>query len=185
MKYLPIYIVLFVILFSCKDASEISSGQAISMVEDYMENNPIFETGKFHTDKMKLNARKDESMLSELQKLENDGYIIITDQKKRKKWFSSDSIFTIIPTLTEKSFPYVVKQNKNNVEVKTIKYRIDGAQKVTFERKTDHIATFNVILLKEKTPFYTFGKDSNPNSDFITRKFKAKYEDETGWKLVK
>ncbi|MXV38942.1 hypothetical protein GO491_09700 [Flavobacteriaceae bacterium Ap0902] len=170
---------------SCKDSQDISSGQAMSMVTDYVAENPIFETGKFQINKFKLNSTKDQDLIVKLQELESEGYIEIIDEKKRRKWFSKDSVFIITPTLTDKSYPYIVKQNRNNVEVKTLIYEIDLKQEVNFEKKTSKQATFNVLLLKEKTPFYQFGKDSNPNSDFITRKFKARYTPERGWQLVK
>ena len=47
------------------------------------------------------------------------------------------------------------------------------------------MATCVVVLDKEKTPFYSFGKDPYPNSNFITQKFKLKYNERSGWKIIK
>lgn len=185
MKKLIFLLCVFATIVSCKNSGEITSSQAESMVEDYLETNPLYETGFFNTNQMKLKSDKDAEMIDVIQSLENEGLIEIVNEKARKKWFSKDSVFVITPTLSQKALPYVVEQNKNKTEVKTVEYKLDKKQKINFNRKDKKVATFNVVLLKEKTPFYTFGKDQNPNSDFITKKFKAKYSEENGWELVK
>jgi len=53
------------------------------------------------------------------------------------------------------------------------------------EKSTEKMATCVVVLDKEKTPFYSFGKDPYPNSNFITQKFKLKYNERSGWKIIK
>lgn len=184
MKNLIILSFAFILLFSCKNTGEITSSQAENMVEDYLETNPLYETGFFSTHQMKLKSNKDSEQIEQIQQLESEGLIEIVDEKSRKKWFSKDSVFVITPTLTQKALPYVVEQGKNRTEVKTVEYKLNDKQEVNFNRKDKKVATFNVILLKEKTPFYNFGKDQNPNSDFITKKFKAKYSEENGWGLV-
>ena len=184
MKELIAIFAIFLLIFSCKESSELSAEQAENMVEDYMETNPIFETTNFDTSKMRLSSKKDAELLNALLNLESEGLVEIVDEKSRKKWFSKDSVFVITPTLTTDATPFVVKQSKNKTEVKTVNYILDKKQDVIFERKSKNVATFNAILLKEKTPFYAFGDDQNPNADFITKKFKAKYSEEFGWELV-
>lgn len=183
MRNLALFILSTLFLVACNTTGEINSSQAKSLVEDYVEMNPIFETGKFNTHKMRLVSNKDSVLITSLQQLETQGYIEIENVKARKKWFSKDSVFVITPTLTQKAFPFVVKQNANNTQVKTIAFKLDEKQEINFERKGKNVATFNAILLKEKTPFSVFGKEENPKATFITKKFKAKYSEENGWVL--
>ena len=102
----------------------------------------------------------------------------------RKRWFSKDSVYIITPTLTQEALPYLVKQNKNNAEVKTIIYKLNE-KKITMEKSTEKVMVCIAVLDKEKTPFYNFGKDPYPNASFITQKFKLKYNEKTGWKIIK
>ena len=171
-------------IISCQQSGEISATQAENLVENYLELNPLYETGDFNTTQMRLTTDKDNELITAIQQLENEGLVEINEARARKKWFSKDSVMIITPNLTVAATPYVVKQGKNKTEVKTVVYQLDEKQDVTFENKSKTVATFNAVLLKDKTPFYAFGRDKNPNSEFITRKFKAKYSEEYGWELV-
>lgn len=183
MKNILVLVLFTVFLFSCKESGEITAKQAENLVEEYIEMNPQYETGSFSTNQMRLRSDKDQDLINSLTALENEGLVEINEAKKRKKWFSKDSVMIITPSLTVKATPYVVKQGKNQTEVKTVNY-LPKHQTITFDRKSKTVTTFNTVLIKEKTPFYAFGKDQNPNSDFITKKFKAKYSEEYGWELV-
>ena len=171
-------------MFSCKTESELSSSKAERMVEEYLLQNPHFETTNFNTNRMRLNSKNDEDLISQIQTLEEEGWIEIVDEKSRKRWFSKDSVFVITPSLTTKSLPYIVQQNRNNTQVKTIVYELDKSRGIIFNRKAKKTATFNAVLMKNKTPFYDFGKDQNPNSNFITKSFRARFTESEGWKLV-
>lgn len=184
MKNLILIIGLGLGLMSCKTSGDITAAEAKDMVISYLQTNPMYETTQFNTSKMRLRSDKDSAQIHQIQALENEGLVEVVDEKSRKKWFSSDSVFVLTPVLTKKALPYVIKQGNNKTEVVTIKYILDENQEVSFNQKTERRATFHVILLKDKTPFYAFGKDSNPNSDFITKEFKAKYDQEKGWSLV-
>lgn len=185
MKNLSLLIISLLFITSCNTSGEITSAHAEGLVEEYLALNPHYETAYFDTNKMRLSSKKDAELIETIRDLEDQGLIEIVDENSRKKWFSKDSVFVITPNLTKEALPYVVKQAKNRTEVKTVEYELDDSRDILFTRKTDKSVSFNAILLKKKTPFYSFGKDKNPNSEFITKEFKAKYVEEKGWILVR
>ena len=86
---------IFITLVACNTSNKINTDEATTLITEYLEENPLYETGKFNTNKQKL------------------------------------------------------------------------------------------VTNKDKTPFYSFGKDPYPNSNFITQKFKLKYNEKSGWKIIK
>ena len=169
---------------ACNNSKQLDNDEITELISSHLEEQPLFETAKFRTDKQKLVTNKDRETIDAIQKLTDDGFIEINDEKTRKRWFSKDSVHIITPVLTKETLPYLVKQNKNSAEVKTIIYKLNE-KKITIEKNTENVAVCTVILDKEKTPFYVFGKDPYPNASFITQKFKLKYNENTGWKIIK
>ena len=172
MKFYFSLIVLALSFFTaCNSSNQISKDEVSNLIADYLEENPLFETGKFNTNKQKLDSTKDKDLLITIQELADEGLIDINNEKSRKRWFSKDSVYIISPTLTKEALPYLVKQNKN--------------KGITIEKNSEKVVICNVVLDKEKTPFYNFGKDPYPNTTFITQKFKLKYNEKNGWKIIK
>ncbi len=174
----------FSTLLACTPNKELTVSEAEKLISSQLEEKPLFETGKFSTDKQRLESKKDEKLISAIQNLADDGLIEINDEKVRKKWFSKDSVYIIEPTLTKAALPYVVTHNKKSSVVKTILYKLNP-KSITIEKNNEKTAICTAVLDKEKTPFYHFGKDPNPKSAFISRKFKLKYDENTGWKITK
>ena len=170
---------ILITLVACSTSNKIDTDEATALITEYLEENPLYETGKFNTHKQKLVTNKDKELIESIQQLSDEGLIAINNEKTRKKWFSKDSVYVISLTLSEEALPYLVKQNKNSAQVKTIIYKLND-KKVTLEKSTEKMATCVVILDKEKTPFYSFGKDPYPNSNFIIQKFKLKYNEKSG-----
>ena len=183
-KYLLLSVVSLLGLIACNNSKQISTDEASELITAYLEEKPLYETGKFNIHKQRLTASKDKTLIESIQRLSDDGLITIDNEKARKKWFSKDSVFIITPTLTKEAVPYIVKQYKNSATVKTIIYRLNEKQ-ITIDKSDEKSAACTVILDKEKTPFYNFGKDPNPNATFITQKFKLKRNEKTGWKIIK
>ncbi|GIJ93428.1 hypothetical protein [Capnocytophaga stomatis] len=181
--YLSI-IILALFSISCKSDKELSSSDAKYLISAYLEEKPLYETGKFSTDKQRLEAKKDKELIKAIENLVDDGYVEINNEKIRKKWFSKDSVHIIEPTLTKLALPYIISHNKKTSVVKTIIYKLNEKQ-INIEKNNEKTAVCTVILDKEKTPFYHFGKDPNPKLMFISRKFKLKYDENSGWKIVK
>ena len=183
-KNLTTIVIIFITLIACNTSNKIDTDEAATLIADYLEENPLFEIGKFDTYKQKLSTNKDRDLIASIQQLSEDGLIEINNEKRHKKWFSKDSTYVIAPTLTKNAASYLVKQNKNSSQVKTIIYKLND-KRVTIEKSSEKSAICVVVLDKEKTPFYRFGKDPYPNSTFITQKFKLKYNENTGWKVIK
>lgn len=187
MKYLitkSLLLCFALVMFSCQNSGEISASQAEGIIEDFLEENPYFETGTINTNKMKLSFAKDSLLVNQIAKLENEGFLELSDEKKRKKLLAKDSIWIFTPILSSKALPYVVEQGKNSTSVKTLTYELDDSREIIFDSKTANSATCSAILQKVKTPFFFFGKDKAKTS-FITQKFKLKYKEESGWVVVK
>lgn len=174
-----------ILLISCDSKENLDSSKAQQLIEFYLEEKPMFEVGKFDTDEQRFISSKNEKILAVINELVDNGFVTIDGEKSRKKWFSKDSVFIITPTLTKKAIPYVVEQNKNYSTVKTIIYSLYEEKEIQIEKNGDKSATCIAVLAKGKTPFYAFGKDNNPKSEFITRKFKLKFDKELGWEVVK
>lgn len=185
MKSLFSIITLVALLFtSCTPSKELTGGQVEDLISAHLEKYPLFEKGKFDTDKQRLEYAKNKELIEAIQELIDENFIEVNNEKVRKKWFSKDSVYIIEPTLTKKALPYVINHNKNSSTVKTILYKLNERE-IVIEKNNEKTAICKVVLDKEKTPFYYFGKDPNPKSDFITRRFKFKYDENTGWKIVK
>lgn len=183
-KYFLLATLSLLTFVGCNQGNKLDNSDVTDLIANYLEENPLYETGKFNTNKQKLSNSSDKELIDAIEQLTNDGLIEINNEKVRKKWFSKDSVHIITPALTKEALPYLVKQNKNNAEVKTILYKLNE-EKITLEKSAENVAVCTVILDKEKTPFYYFGKDPYPNASFITQKFKLKYNEKTGWKIIK
>ncbi|MDO5607053.1 MAG: hypothetical protein Q4G08_01235 [Capnocytophaga sp.] len=183
MRFVTLILVTLVAV-SCKSEGEIAPRQARKIIENHLANSPLYETGNFNTYKQKLDSNKDHVLLNSLETLADNGLIEINNEKTRKKWFSKDTVLILSPMLTKAALPYVVKHDKNSVTVKTIVYELNDKD-IVLEKNSNKTAVCTAVLDKEKTPFYEFGKDPHPNHQFITRKFRLKYDEKSGWKVVK
>lgn len=180
--YLSVTALLFA--FGCNRGSGVSSDEAKDAVEVYLEDFPLFETGYVSLSKLKLSEQRDSVLINDIESLRKEGFINLVTDNKKKKWLSKDSVWIVSPVLTQKAVPYVVEQMPSKAEVKTVEYVIDDDAEVVFDRKAEKSATCTVVLHKVKTPFYAFGKDAMPNSSFITKKYKLRYHEESGWRVV-
>lgn len=170
--------------FGCKSDKELTTSSLEMLISNYLKEKPLFEVGDFNVEKQRLDMKKDKELIKVIQKLTEEGFVQIDNEKTRKKWFSKDSVYVIEPVLTKQALPYVVSHHKKKTVVKTIIYTLN-TQEFSIEKKNETTAVCTAILDKEKTPFYLFGKDPNPKSEFITRKFRLKYDENLGWKVIK
>lgn len=118
-----------------------------------------------------------------IKDLAKEGYINIEEENVKKRFLSKDSIWQFSLSLTEKSLPYVINQKPNKTEVKTIEYQLNKDKEIVFIKKMKKYCVHSCFA-KSKNTFYTFGKDKTSKSNFITRKFKLKYNAENGWQVV-
>ena len=115
--------------------------------------------------------------------MEKEGYIEFENESAKKKWLSKDSIWNVTVKLTEKAHPYVINQKSDKVTVKTIEYTLDKSNNLQLNNRSKKSATASVMLSKQYTPFIVFSKDKNPNTKFITKKYKLRYSEENGWSI--
>lgn len=176
---------LFLLAFySCGGDADLSSSKAKSLLVNYLESNPLYETGQISTSKLRLRYDKDMDLVNQIKDLRKEGFVEIIKERYRERLFSSDTVWVLTPKLTEKSLPYIINQRKNKTEVITLNYKLAEEQDIIFTSKNSNSASANVKLMKERTPFHAFGDETNPNSDFVTKKFKFRHNEERGWYLV-
>ncbi|MDR0229044.1 MAG: hypothetical protein LBI72_08285 [Flavobacteriaceae bacterium] len=171
-------------IISC-DNKTLNTTVATEAIADYMEEMPIYESATFEVGEVKFRLSKEKELIEKYKNLEKEGYIDFSDEITKKKWLSKDSIWTVTIKLTDKAMPYVIEQKSNKLKVKTIDYRVNKDSGIQIEDKNKKSASASVKLLKEVTPFAFLKADSSPHTEFIIRKFKLKYNEDTGWRVAK
>ncbi|MGG5576603.1 hypothetical protein ACPDHL_04575 [Myroides sp. C15-4] len=178
-------VLLLTVTFISCDNKSLNSSKAITAIEAYMETQPIYESTIFTVGDTKLRTRKDADLIQQYQQLAEEGYLNLADFSTKKRFMSKDSLWQGTIKLTAKAHPYVLEQKGNKIKVKTIEYLVDKDNGFQLDSKGKKSATATVMLKKSPTPFHFLKEDKSPNTEFITRKFKMKYAEETGWKITK
>ncbi|MTG96675.1 MULTISPECIES: hypothetical protein [Myroides] len=169
-------------LTACNN-KDISSSRAFDTIGAYLNEKPEFESTTLTLGKKKLRMRKDSLQIEQYKTLEKGGYLEFEDENSKKKWLSKDSIWNVTIKLAEKAHPYVIDQKNDKVTVKTILYTLGDSSNLQLNNNSKKSATASVMLNKEYTPFIALAKDKNPNTKFITKKFKLRYSETTGWSV--
>lgn len=188
MKYkhfLGAFTILFSLLFISCDNKTLNTAVATEAIANFMEEKPIYESAAFEVGEVKFKVNKEQGLIKEYKSLEKDGYIKFSDEITKKRWLSKDSTWTVTIKLTEKANPFVIEQNNNKLKVKTIDYRVNKDSGIQIESKNNKSASASVKLVKEVTPFAFLKADSSPHTEFIIKKFKLKYSEDTGWTVAK
>lgn len=172
-----------VILFSSCNNKDITSSKAFDTIESHLTDKPEYESTIINLGKKKLRMRKDSVQIEQYKSLEKEGYIEFAEENAKKKWLSKDSIWNVTLKLTEKAHPYVIEQKNDRVTVKTILYTLGNSSSLQLNNRSKKSATASVMLNKEYTPFITLAKDRNPNTKFITKKYKLRFSEENGWTI--
>ncbi|MCS4237137.1 hypothetical protein M2306_002836 [Myroides gitamensis] len=185
-KFIVSFVGLFLVtltVISC-DNKSLNSSKALSAIESYMETQPIYESTTFTVGDTKLRQKKDAALIERYQQLADEGYLNLADFTAKKRFLSKDSIWQGTIKLTEKAHPYVLEQKGNKIKIKTIEYLVDKDNGFQLDAKGKKSATATVMLKKNPTPFHFLKEDKSPNTEFITKKFKMKYAEETGWRIT-
>ena len=179
-------LILAVIAFGgCKNVATINESEAGDVIVTYLKGNPEYKTDKFHFGEMKFNSKKEMVELEKYKTLANEGYISMSLVEGKKKFLSSDSSYTYTIKLTDKASEFVLKQDDDKATVKVVNYELSDEKPVNFSRVNDNNAKVTVSLKKVNTVFAPFQKNSNDNSDFITKTYRLKLDKEEGWKVNK
>lgn len=177
------FFLLALTLISC-DNKSLNSSKALAAIESYMETQPIYESTTFHIGETKLRTRKDAELIKNYQQLADEGYLNLSDFTAKKRFLAKDSIWQGTIQLTAKAHPFVLEQKGNKIKIKTIKYLVDKDNGFQLDSKGKKSALATVMLKKNPTPFYFLKEDKSPHTEFITKKFKMKYAEETGWRIT-
>jgi hypothetical protein len=183
-KYFLGFVILTSILFNaCKNVAAINEEEAGNVIATYLKGNPEYKTDRFEYGEMKFNSQKDMIALEKYKQLANDGFISLNLVEGKKKFLSKDSSFVYQITLTDKASEYVLKQEKDKATVKVVIYELADEKPVDFNRVNDNNAKVTVSLKKQNTVFATFQKNSDDNSEFLTKTYRLKLDKEEGWKV--
>lgn len=169
---------------SCSDEN-LTTSTALKTIDNYLEEKPIYETTTLDLGTLKLRALKDADQIEHYKNLEKKGLISFEEESIKKKWLSKDSIWSTTVRISDAAKPYIIEQKASKVIVKTVQFELDKDQPIQINNKSKRNATITVMLFKKETPFSILAKDRNPNSDFITQKFKLKYNEQYGWEVSK
>jgi len=165
----------------CGNETTINENEASDVIVEYLKANPEYQTTNFTFGEITFKGKNDNVDLAKYKELEGKGFIAMTLQEQKKRFLSKDSSFVYQVELTDKSAPYVLKQNNNKATVKSATYVLDDLKPVNFEKVNNNTAKATVSLKKVETDFYPFQNNKNSNSDFITKTYKLKLKKDKGW----
>ena len=171
-------------LAACGNNAMLEQSTATKLVAAYLESNPEYETVKVALGEIKFKSKHDKLNLLKYQDLQKKGYVEMSLQDQKKKFLSRDSSYIYLITLTDKSKPFVVKQEQDQAIVKGIAYLMDESKPATIDKSANKSAKVTVMLKKDKNPFTVFYQDKNVGGNFITKTFKLKYKKEEGWMVT-
>jgi len=182
--HILLYFLFLVFITGCGNNAALEQSTASDMVANYLKSNPVYETEKIALGEIKFKSGADKKALSKFKDLMNKGYVEMQLQKQKKKFLSKDSVYVYIVTLTDKSKPYVLKQEQNKATLKVMEYVLDEGKPASLDKAGNKTAKVTIMLKKVKNAFTVFYKDKNTGSDFITKTYKLKYHKEAGWAVI-
>lgn len=185
MKKTILVAVLISTLFACKNTSTINADEAGRVIITYLKGNPEFKTTKFKFGELKFNSEKEYAELLDYRQLASEGYITLTLLSAKKKFLSKDSSYVYSARMNETARDFVLKQSKDEATVKAVVYELTDEKPVDFSKVNDANAKVTVSLKKVNTPFAPFQNHPEDNSEFITKTYRLKFDQETGWSVKK
>lgn len=180
-KLMPLYLLFAFFFTSCSNNAVLDQGAATDLVMDYLKANPVYETEQLELGEVKFKSKNHRATLANYKDLQDKGFVVMELQEQKKKFLSKDSAYVYQISLTDKSKPYVLKQEQNKATLKVIEYTPDEDQPVNIDKSSNKTAKVTIMLKKVKNAFTVFYKDKNTGSNFITKTFKLKYKKESGW----
>jgi len=181
---IPLCFLLLFFVTGCGNNADLGQSTASDLVEKYLKSNPVYETGKIELGEIKFKSKGDKAELAKFKELSDKGYVEMQLQEQKKKFLSRDSVYIYMVTLTDKSKPYVLKQEQNKATLKVMEYAIDEDKPATLDKAGNKTAKVTVMLKKVQNAFTVFYNDKNTGSNFITKTYKLKYNKEAGWAVT-
>jgi ribosomal protein S18 len=181
---LPLYLLFVLLITACSNNADLDQSAASALVTSYLKANPVYESGKVELGELKFKSKNDKTALANYKDLQDKGFVTMELQGQKKKFLSKDSAYVYLISLTDKSKPYVLKQEQNRATLKLMEYSPDEDQPASLDKSSNKTAKVTVMLKKVKNAFSVFYKDKNTGSNFITKTYKLKYKKETGWAVT-
>ncbi|WP_316811192.1 hypothetical protein [Pedobacter heparinus] len=183
-KLIPVYLLFTILIAACSNNAVLDQSAATDLVSDYLKANPVYETQQLELGEVKFKSKNDKAALASYKDLQDKGFVVMELQEQKKKFLSKDSAYVYQISLTDKSKPYVLKQEQNKATLKVIEYAQDEDKPVSVDKSSNKTAKVTVMLKKVKNAFTVFYKDQNTGSNFITKTYKLKYKKESGWAVT-
>ncbi|ACU05869.1 hypothetical protein [Pedobacter heparinus] len=185
MKRIASLCLLFIVFMTaCSNNAVLDQSAATAIVTAYLKLNPVYETGRLELGEIKFKSKNDKAELARYRELQDKGFVEMELQDQKKKFLSKDSSYVYLISLTDKSKPFVLKQEQNRATIKVIEYAPDEDRAVSLDKSSNKTAKVTVMLKKVKNAFTVFYKDKNTGSNFITKTYKLKYKKESGWAVT-
>ena len=180
-KLAPLCLLLLLFTCGCGNNVALDQSAASDLVNDYLKSKPVYESEKIALGEIKFKSNSDKMELQKFRELRDKDFIEMELLDQKKKFLSKDSVYVYLITLTDKSKPYILKQERNKATVKVMEYHLDESKLARLDKSGNKNATITVMLKKVKNAFTIFYDDKNTGSDFITKTYKLKYQKEQGW----
>lgn len=180
-KLAPLYLLLLLFTCGCGNNVALDQSAASDLVDDYLKSKPVYESEKIALGEIKFKSNSDKRELEKFRELRDKNFIEMELLDQKKKFLSKDSAYVYLITLTDKSKPYILKQERNKATVKVMEYDLDESKLARLDKSGNKNATITVMLKKVKNAFTIFYDDKNTGSDFITKTYKLKYQKDQGW----
>ncbi len=180
-KLAPLCLSLLLFTCGCGNNAALDQSAAADLIDDYLQSNPVYESETIALGEIKFRSNNDKMELEKFKELRDKDFVGMELLEQKKKFLSRDSAYVYRITLTDKSKPYILKQERNKAIVKVMGYDLDESKTARLDKSGNKNARITVMLKKVRNAFSVFYNDKNTGSDFITRTYKLKYEKDQGW----
>lgn len=185
LNLLTLSTLILLFIAGCKGAAEnLDESTATDVIETYLKANPVYEEVKMEVGEIRFKSKNDKLALEKYKTLQEKGWLTLDLQDQKKKFLSKDSVFTYKISLTDKSKPYILKQNVSQATLRALDYVMDAEKPITMIKGDSKVARVTVSLKKEPNYFAIWLKDKGTASNYITKSYKLKYKKDSGWILV-
>lgn len=177
----PFCFLFLMLLSGCGNNVVLDQSTATDLISDYLRSNPEYETETLTLGEIKFKSKNDKFQLEKFKELRDKDYVDMKLLDQNKRFLSKDSSYVYLIKFTDKSKPFILKQERNLATVKVLEYDMEESKSVTLNKSSNKKATVTVMLRKVKNAFTIFYDDKNTGGNFITKTYKLKYEKEQGW----
>lgn len=171
---------------SCGDKKNLNNRTALNEIAFHLESNPVFETADVAYGEVRFNQRKDAALLASYEALESYGYIRMDLEKEKKRFLSKDTTLSYVIHLTDKSIPFVIDKTDKKAVVQTYYYELDVVDEPLIEQTGKNRAKVTVTMHRRETDFSDFATNSlSNNASFIKKAYQFRFDENSGWRVVK